>query len=76
MAKTTIAIPVDATTAQIYLTASPADRQKMQMLLRLRLRELTEMPHQSLSEVMDQIGAQAKERGLTPEILEDLLRDE
>lgn len=76
MTETTIAIPVDAVTAQVYLTASPADQQKMQVLLGLRLRELTEMPRQSLSEVMDEIGAKAQANGLTPEILEGLLCDE
>lgn len=76
MADTTISIPVDAATARIYLTASPTDQQKMQMLLRLRLRELANMPQQSLSEIMDEIGANAQARGLTPEILADLLRDE
>ncbi len=76
MTETTIAIPVDAATAQVYLTASPSDQQKMKVLLGLRLRELAEMPRQSLSEVMDDIGTQAQARGLTPEILEDLLCDE
>lgn len=74
MADTTISIPVDAATAQIYLTASPDDQHKIQMLLRLRLRELAEMPRQSRREVMDEIGAKAEARGLTPDMLEDLLR--
>ncbi|MFZ1754071.1 MAG: hypothetical protein WAU10_10015 [Caldilineaceae bacterium] len=73
---TTISIPLDATTAQVYFAASSHDQQKMQILLRLRLRELADLPRQSLSEVMDGIGAQAEARGLTAEILEDILRDE
>ena len=68
--------PVDAATARIYLAASPADQQKIQILLRFRLRELADMLRQSLSEIMDEIGAKAQERGLTPDILEELLRDE
>ncbi len=76
MADTTIAIPVDAATAQVYLAASPAEQQKIQVLLRLRLRELADMPRQSLRQIMDEVGAKAEARGLTPEILEDLLRDE
>jgi hypothetical protein len=76
MVDTTISIPVDAATARIYLAASPTEQQKLQLLLRLRLRELTDMPRQSLREVMDDIGAKAEARGLTPEILADLLRDE
>jgi hypothetical protein len=42
----------------------------------LRLRELAEMPSRSLQDIMDDIGAKAEARGLTPEILETLLRDE
>ena len=76
MADTTISIPVDATTARVYLAASPSEQHKMQLLLRLRLRELADMPRQSLGHLMDEIGAKAEARGLTPAILADLLRDE
>jgi len=73
---TTISIPLDAATAKIYLSASSTDQQKMQIMLRLRLRELAVMPRQSLNEVMDEIGSKAETRGLTPKILDGLLRDE
>lgn len=76
MADTVITIPIDAETARVYLTASPEDQKKIQLLLRLRLRELTELPRGSLGDLMDDIGARAEARGLTPEILETLLRDE
>ena len=76
MSDTIIHIPVDQATARIYLAASPDEQHKMQLLLRLRLRELTTMPPQTLRDVMDELGAQAEARGMTPEILEDLLRDE
>ncbi len=76
MSDTLITIPIDAETARVYYTASPEDRKKIEILLRLRLRELAEMPTASLAEIMDDIGAKAQERGLTPEILEALLRDE
>ena len=76
MTDTTITIPLDAATARIYLAASPTDQQKMQVLLRLRLRELADIPRQPLSEIMDEIGTKAEARGLTPEVLADLLRDE
>jgi len=76
MAETIIALPVDAETARVYHTASPEDRKKIQVLLQLRLRELAGLPKTSLVEIMDDIGAKAQARGLTPEILEDLLRDE
>lgn len=76
MADTTISIPLDLATARIYFSASPTTQQKMQMLLRMRLRELADIPPQSLSEIMDEVGAKAEARGMTPEILETLLRDE
>jgi hypothetical protein len=75
MPETVITIPVDAETALAYHTASPDEQKKIQLLLRLRLREFTEMPTGSLLEIMDNIGAKAEARGLTPEILEALLHD-
>lgn len=75
MIDTMVSIPVDAATVRAYQTAS-ADDQKMQVLLRLRLRELTTTPPVSLHELMNEIGAEAEARGLTPEKLEVLLRDD
>jgi hypothetical protein len=56
--------------------ASSEDRRKLQLLLNLRLRELTVRPARPLKEVMDEMGRHAEARGLTPEILESLSRDE
>jgi hypothetical protein len=71
-----ITIPIDAETARVYREASVEDQRKIQLLLRLRLRELAELPTASLRHVMDEIGAKAETRGLTPDILKALLRDE
>jgi hypothetical protein len=76
MIDTVIPIPVDAETARVYHEASAENQKKIQLLLRLRLRELAELPSGSLAELMDEIGTKAEARGLTPEILESLLRDE
>ena len=76
MVDTTIMIPVDPDTARAYQAASPAEQKKMQVLLRLRLRELTTAPPVSLRDLMDAIGAEAEARGMTPEILETFLRDD
>jgi len=76
MATATISVEVDADTARAFSAASAEDRRKLQLLLRLRLRELTAHPARPLIEVMDEIGRQAAAQGLTPEILESLLRDE
>jgi hypothetical protein len=76
MASATISLEVDSDTARAFSTASDEDRRKLQLLLGLRLRELTARPARPLKEVMDEIGGDAEARGLTPEILADLLRDE
>jgi len=75
MLEAAITIPVDAETARAYQSASPDEQKKIQLLLRLRLRELAALPTESLVEIMDDIGAKAEARGLTPEILETLLHD-
>lgn len=71
----TINIQLDSEAARIYEQASKKDKQKMQVLLSLWLREFGK-PNQSLQGLMDTISTKAEERGLTPEILEDLLNDE
>lgn len=76
MQEAIITVPVDAETARAYQTASADDQRKIQLLLRLRLRELTELPLNSLAEIMDDIGAKAEAPGLTPEILGAILCDE
>jgi hypothetical protein len=76
MPEAAITIPVDAETSRAYHTASPDDQKKIQLLLRLRLRELAALPTDSLVEIMEDIGTKAEARGLTPEILEALLHDE
>jgi hypothetical protein len=76
MATATIALEVDADTARAFAAASAEDQRKLQLLLSLRLRELTTRPARPFKEVMDEIGRNAEARGLTPEILESLLRDE
>ena len=76
MAIATISLEVDADTARAFSTASAEDQRKLQLLLGLRLRELTVRPARQLNEVMDEIGRHAEASGLTPEILESLLRDE
>ena len=76
MATATISLEVDANTARAFAAASAEDRRKLQLLLGLRLRELTARPARPLKEVMDEIGRYAEAHGLTPEILESLLRDD
>lgn len=76
MATATISLEVDADSARAFSAASAEERRKLQLLLSLRLRELTAHPGRPLKEVMDEIGRHAEANGLTPEILKSLLRDE
>ncbi len=71
-----ITIPVDAELARLYQVASPELKHKIQLLLNLRLRSFLLEPPRSLSDIMDAIGKTAESHGMTPEILEELLRDE
>jgi hypothetical protein len=71
----TISIEVDADSARAYAAASAEQKQKLQLLLNLRLRELVSGSPRSLSQVMDELGAEAQARGLTPEILDSLLNE-
>ncbi|MGH7961914.1 MAG: hypothetical protein ACRERD_08830 [Candidatus Binatia bacterium] len=76
MATATISIPVDAEVAQAFAAASAEEQRKIELLLRLRLQDLTVKAHRPLKAVMDEIGEQAEARGLTPDILDLLLHDE
>ncbi len=75
METTNISIEVDAAAARAYTQASEDDRRRLQLLLSLRLRELTSSSSKSLKEVLDDVGANAEARGLTPELLDSILHD-
>ncbi len=76
MDTTTITIQFDTEVAKAFAEASPEEQRKMHLLLSLRLQDLTTAQGKSLKTVMDEIGARAEARGLTPEILKSLLDDE
>jgi hypothetical protein len=74
MSNPTITIPLDPQTARAYESAAPEDRRKIQALLSLWLRELATGQYPSLQQVLDDVGRKAQSRGLTPEILDSLLK--
>jgi hypothetical protein len=74
MANPTITIPLDPQTAQVYDSAGPEQKRKIQALLSLWLRELAAGEYPPLQEVLDDAGRKAKDRGLTPEISDSLLK--
>ncbi len=72
----TIVLEVEEDTARAFKSASEDEKRKYQILLALRLRELTSKSARSLQKTMDEIGAMAEARGLTPEVLDQLLEVE
>ena len=77
MATAALTIHVSEEAARASTQVSPEDQRKIQLLLDLRLRDLTisPPPRKSLQTVMDEIGKNAAARGLTPAVLESLLND-
>jgi hypothetical protein len=69
-----ITIRVAPEVAKAYQSALEGDQKKIDAILSLRLKELTNNKR-SLEEVMRDISQKAQARGLTPEILEDLLSE-
>ena len=70
----TITIQVTPEVAKAFRSATETERRKMELLLNLRLLEVTRA-RKSLEQVMREISRFAKERGLTEENLNDLLVD-
>jgi hypothetical protein len=70
-----ITVPLDPETARAYEAAAPQEKRKMQAFIGVWLRVATQK-QESLQEVLDDISAKAKVRGLTPEILDALLKGE
>ncbi len=74
MTNRTITITLDAQTARAYEQARPEEKLKIQALLSLWLRELVGGEHPSLQQILDGVGQKAKARGLTPEMLDSILK--
>ena len=72
----TIQVRIPDSLAQIYENASQEDKQKAQWLIELVLHDLFQDRSESLTDVMQDISKRAQERGLTPDDLDALLRDD
>jgi hypothetical protein len=70
-----ITIQVGREAAQAFRAASPEKRRKLELLLGMQLLEFAQ-GEPSLDQVMRQISQNAQARGLTPEILDQLLNGE
>ena len=71
-----ITLHVDPDSAKAFESASEEERNKIEAVLGVRLMELLVPTGITLREAMDQLGREAEENGLTPEILESILRGE
>jgi hypothetical protein len=74
MATTRITIPLDPETAKAYRGADAADKKKMLTLVRLWLRDLASEEPATLDHLLDEVSDKAVQRGLTPKILDALLK--
>ena len=70
-----ITVSVDSDVADFYRSVSDAQRRKLDLLVSLRLREVA-VDRKSLIEIMDEISSNARQRGLTPKILQSILDEE
>ena len=70
-----ITIRVDPQAASVYRSASDDERQRLDMLLSLRLSEATS-GGQPLQQLMQDISRRAQKRGLTPEALKSMLDEQ
>ena len=69
-----ITIRVSSEIARAYREATQEEKRKMNLLCELDLRSSIKREHaRSLKAMMAEIGRKAQERGMTPEILEEIL---
>ena len=71
----TISIRVSPEVARAYEAAPEEEKRKLNALLSLKLSE-TLQAKRPLEDILREIGRNARERGLTPEILRSILNDE
>jgi hypothetical protein len=71
-----ITIELDSDSAQVFKSASAEEREKLQVLLGIWLKEYARADSASLKDTMNEISREAQNRGLTPEILESILEED
>lgn len=72
----TITLEVESDTARLFNDSTQSDKEKLQALFGIWLKRYAAGDAHSLKKTMDEIGRNAKARGLTPEILESILADD
>lgn len=76
MAMETITLEIDSEAAQTFKSVSTDEREKLQVLFGIWLKEYAKAEGRSLKATMDEISGKARSRGLTPKILESILEEE
>jgi hypothetical protein len=76
MSTEAIILEIDSEAVQAFKSVSAEEREKLQVLLGIWLKEYAKADAFSLRETMDEISQKAQSRGLTPEILESILEEE
>ena len=74
MATEPITMELDEAAARVFRNASPEERRKLEALVSLQLLDAM-TPTLSLRELMDEISQRAQERGLTEELLQEILKE-
>ncbi|GBF81350.1 hypothetical protein [Aphanothece sacrum] len=71
-----LTLQLDAEAVAMFLGISDTDKEKLEILVSSLFKEYKQSNHETLKKTMDEISQNAQERGLTPEILEDILAEE
>lgn len=74
-----VSIPLNDETASLYLRASLEKKRKAEFLINLWLKDFfksRKKAQKDFFEIMERTGKIAKDRGMTPEILEQILNEE
>jgi hypothetical protein len=70
-----ITINVDKQTGNLYKTIPKENQEKVQLLFSFLLKEFIESDSNSLKKLMDDMSDEARAKGMTPEILEEILNE-
>jgi hypothetical protein len=76
MSPNTIEITLEPDLVRIYEIASQDEKERVRFWISLLLQDMKQDRRISLLEAMDNMAREAQARGLTPEILEELLKDD
>ena len=76
MSTKTITLEIDSEAAQVFISASLEEQEKLRVLFGIWLKEFARADTASLKGTINEISRNAQSRGLTPAILESILKEE